>query len=89
VVGHTDDGSTRIWIQIRALDDPAQYALRVEGVGLFAFISTEGSAIEFGTAIATVVGLQSDLRYRYRVTRRGRFIAGASGTFRTLRHPLR
>jgi hypothetical protein len=87
VVGHTDDGSARIWIQIRAFDDPAQYALRVEGVGLFAFISTEGGAVEFGTAIATAVGLQSDLRYRYRVTRRGRFIAGANGTFRTLPPP--
>lgn len=84
VVGHTDDGSARIWIQVRALDDPAQYALRIEGVGLFPFFSTEFGAVEFGTAIATAVGLQPDLRYRYRVTRRGRFIAGASGTFRTL-----
>ena len=24
VVGHTDDGSARIWIQVRALDDPAR-----------------------------------------------------------------
>ncbi len=87
IVGHTDDGSARIWIQVRALDDPAQYALRVEGVGLFPFVSTEGSAIEFGTAIATAVGLQPDLRHRYRVTRRGRFIAGATGGFRTMPPP--
>lgn len=87
VVGHTDDGSARIWIQVRALDDPAQYALRVEGVGVFPFVSTEFGTVEFGTAIATAIGLQSDLRYRYRVTRRGRFIAGARGTFRTLPPP--
>lgn len=87
VVGHTDDGSARIWIQVRAGDDPGKYALRVAGVGLFQFKSTEGSAVEFGTAIATAVGLQADLRYRYRVTRLDRFIAGASGTFRTLPPP--
>ena len=30
VVGHTDDSSTRIWIQVS--DEPARYKLRVEGV---------------------------------------------------------
>ena len=50
VVGHTDDTSTRIWIQV--VDDPARYALRVEGVGLFPFDSTESARLEFGTAIA-------------------------------------
>lgn len=82
VVGHTDDRSTRIWIQVG--DDPSRYALRVEGVGLFPFESTEGGAIEFGTATANVRGLQSDLSYRYRVIRAGRFVPGASGSVRTL-----
>lgn len=85
VVGHTDDTSTRIWIQVG--DDPARYALRVEGVGLFPFESTEFGAVEFGTAIARVGGLQPDLRYRYRVTRAGRFVPGASGSVRTLPPP--
>jgi hypothetical protein len=82
LVGHTDDHSTRVWIQVG--DDPSRYALRVEGVGLFAFESTEGGAIEFGTAIARVTGLQSDRRYRYRVVRAGRFVPGAAGSVRTL-----
>jgi PhoD-like phosphatase len=85
VVGHTDDTSTRIWIQVS--DDPTRYALRVEGVGLFAFESTEFGAVEFGTAIARVTGLQPDLRYRYRVVRAGRFVPGANGSVRTLPPP--
>ncbi len=85
VIGHTDATSTRVWIQVG--DDPARYALRVEGVGLFKFVGTEGSAVEFGTAIALVTGLQPDIRYRYRVVRAGRFVIGASGTVRTLPPP--
>ena len=85
VVGHTDDTSTRIWIQVS--DDPARYRLRVEGVGLFEFKSTELGAVEFGTAIAQVTGLQPDLRYRYRVVRAGRFVPGANGSVRTLPPP--
>lgn len=85
VVGHTDDSSTRIWIQVS--DEPARYKLRVEGVGLFDFVSTEFGAAEFGTAIATVTGLRPDVRYRYRVTRAGRFVAGANGSVRTLPPP--
>ncbi len=85
IVGHTDDTSTRIWIQ--ASDDPARYGVRVEGVGLFPFQSTEFGAVEFGTAIARVVGLKPDLRYRYRVVRAGRFVPGARGSFRTLPPP--
>ena len=85
VVGHTDDTSTRIWIQVS--DALARYRLRVEGVGLFEFESTELGAVEFGTAIAVVTGLQSDLRYRYRVVRAGRFVPGANGSFRTLPPP--
>ncbi|MEO6747071.1 MAG: alkaline phosphatase D family protein [Caldimonas sp.] len=82
VVGHTDDTSTRIWIQVG--DDPSLYRLRVEGVGLFTFDSTGPGSLEFGTAIARVGGLRPDLTYRYRVTRAGRFVPGASGTVRTL-----
>lgn len=82
VVGHTDDVSTRIWIQVG--DDPSRYALRVEGVGLFPFQSTEFGAVEFGTAIAFVGGLQPDISYRYRVTRAGHFVPGATGTVRTM-----
>ena len=63
-------------------DDPARYGLRVEGVGLFKFESTEFGAVEFGTAIALVTSLQPDLRYRYRVVRAGRFVRGANGSFR-------
>jgi hypothetical protein len=81
-VGHTDETSTRIWIQVT--DDPRLYRLRVEEVGLFQFESTELGAIEFGTAIARVTGLQPDRRYTYRVTRSDRFISGARGTVRTL-----
>jgi hypothetical protein len=82
IVGHTDDVSTRIWIQVA--DDPSRYALRVEDVGLVPFVSTElGGAVEFGTAIARVTGLQPDHRYRYRVVRAGRFVPGAAGTVRT------
>ncbi len=58
VVGHTDDRSTRIWIQVS--DDPSRYGLRVEDVGLFPFVSTEFGSVEFGTAIANVTGLQPD-----------------------------
>ena len=82
VVGHTDDTSTRIWIQVG--DDPNRYALRVEGVGLFQFKSTEFGTVEFGTAIARVTGLQPDISYRYRVVRAGRFVPGAQGSVRTL-----
>jgi hypothetical protein len=82
VVGHTDETSTRIWIQVS--DDPGLYRLRVEGVGLFDFESTEFGAVEFGTAIARVTGLRPDLRYRYRVVRAGRFVPGANGSVRTM-----
>src|SRR5262245_60521602 len=85
IVGHTDHESTRIWIRIG--HSPDRYALQVYGVGLFPFISTEGSAQEFGTAIAIVAGLSADRRYRYRVLYRRRAILGASGTFRTMPDP--
>lgn len=81
IVGHTDDSSSRVWIQVG--DDLSHYALRVSDVGLFPFESTEGSAVEFGTAIAVVRGLEADRRYEYRVVRQGRFVRGAGGSFRT------
>lgn len=87
VVGHTDDTSSRVWVQVRAGDDPSQYALRVEGIGSFPFVSTEGGANEFGTAIAVAFGLRPDMRYRYRIARRGRFVFGAGGSFRTMPPP--
>ena len=82
IVGHTDDTSTRIWIQVG--DDASLYRLRVQNVGLFTFESTGPGSAEFGTAIAFVSGLRPDLSYRYRVTRAGRFVPGAFGTVRTL-----
>lgn len=85
IIGHTDHQSTRIWIQVS--DDPALYAVRVEGLGLFPFVSTEPLGVEFGTAIARVVGLVPDRRYRYRVVRAGRFINGARGSVRALPPP--
>lgn len=85
VVGHTDHRSTRLWIQVP--DDPADYAVRVEGVGLVRFESTEPGGREFGTAIANVRGLEPDRRYTYRITRAGRFLAGARGSVRTLPPP--
>jgi hypothetical protein len=86
VLGHTDERSTRIWIQVA--DDPSLYAVRVQGVGLFRFVSTEtAGAIEFGTAIARVTGLAPDRRYNYRIQRLGRFISGARGSVRTLPPP--
>jgi hypothetical protein len=85
VVGHTDDTTARVWIQVA--DDPDRYVLRVEGAGVFPFVSTEGPAREFGTAIATARGLRPDWRYRYRVARLGRFVPGAGGSVRTMPAP--
>lgn len=86
VLGHTDHRSTRIWVQVR--DDPRDYAVRVDGAGLFPFESTEiGGAIEFGTAIANVRGLEPDRRYTYRIQRAGRYLSGARGSVRTLPPP--
>jgi len=86
IVGHTDHRSTRLWIQVR--DDPAAYAVRVDGVGLVPFVSTEpAGAREFGTAIANVRGLEPDRRYTYRITRAGRYLSGARGSVRTMPPP--
>ena len=82
IVGHTDDTSTRIWIQAGA--NPADYALRIPGRGQFPFVSTEGPEPEFGTAIAVADGLRPEHRYRYSVLRRGRVVPGGRGSFRTM-----
>jgi PhoD-like phosphatase len=84
IVGHTDHQSTRIWIQV--LDDPSVYALRIRGVGIFRFGSTE-DALEFRTAIAVATGLRPDFRHRYQVLRRGRVVPDATGSFRTMPDP--
>ncbi|HSA73833.1 MAG TPA: hypothetical protein VLD84_07760, partial [Nitrososphaeraceae archaeon] len=63
LVGHTDEASSRIWIQ--AIDDPEKYQLRVPSAGIFPFKSTEtsiGLPLEFHTAIATAIGLRPDWR---------------------------
>jgi hypothetical protein len=82
IVGHTDATSTRVWIQ--ALADPAFYALRIPGAGLFPFVSTESNALEFRTGIAIAHGLRSDRIYSYDVLRRGRRIPRSRGRFRTM-----
>jgi len=85
VVGHTDDASSRVWIQ--AVDDPRLYALRVDGVGAFPFESTEGGVLEFRTGLAFATGLRADWSYRYTILRAGRRVPGASGSFRTMPGP--
>lgn len=82
VVGHTDETSTRIWIQV--VDDPRDYRLRVHDVGLFDFVSTEGGVLEFRTAVATATGLVPDRRYRYSVVRAGRVVQGTRASVRTM-----
>lgn len=83
IVGHTDDTSSKIWIQAR--DDPAEYKLRVLGEGVFDFERTEKNGVlEFRTGLAKATGLRPDWRYNYSVMRRGRKVRGAEGTFRTM-----
>jgi hypothetical protein len=85
VVGHTDAATARVWIQV--FDDPSAYALRVAGVGLFPFVSTEGGVLEFRTAIAVAAGLRPDRIHTYDVLRRGRRVARGRGRFRTMPDP--
>jgi hypothetical protein len=85
VVGHTTESASTIWIQ--AFDDPGEYQLRVQGAGTFDFVGTEGGVLEFCTGIAIADGLRPDWRYSYSILRRGRRVAGASGTFRTMPLP--
>ena len=85
IVGHTDDSTCKVWIQV--FDDPADYKLRVSGAGVFDFVSTELGGLEFHTAIARAVGLRSDWKYTYSILRRGRRVVGGKGSFRTLPDP--
>jgi hypothetical protein len=85
IVGHTDDTSTRIWIQVA--DDPSLYELRIHGRGRTPFVGTEGDAPEFGTALAIASGLRADCAYGYQVLRLGRVVRGAHGSFRTMPSP--
>ncbi len=85
IVGHTDDSSTRIWIQVGG--DPADYSLRIPGRGVFPFVSTEGSELEFGTAIAVADRLRPEHRYRYSVLWRGHVVPRGHGSFRTMPRP--
>jgi hypothetical protein len=85
IVGHTDETTAKIWIQV--FDDPEDYQLRVKGAGLFGFTSTEASIglpLEFHTGIAFASELRADWRYHYDILRKGRSIHGANGTFRTM-----
>ena len=85
VVGHTDDTTAKVWIQV--FDDPADYKLRVANAGVFDFVSTELGALEFHTATARATELRPDFIYRYTVMRRGRRVLGGTGTFRTMPQP--
>lgn len=81
IVGHTDAQSSRIWIRVD--DDPAAYAVRISGTGIFPFLSTE-SEVELGTAVAIVDGLRADWPYIYHVLRGDRWVPGSHGVFRTM-----
>src|SRR4051794_2130410 len=82
IVGHTDEASTTVWIRVR--DDPSNYDLRVHGVGVFPFAGTETDPPLYGTALARADGLRSEWEYRYHILRRGRTMADAEGSFRTM-----
>jgi hypothetical protein len=85
IVGHTDDTTAKVWIQV--FDDPVDYTLRVAGAGVFDFLPTEPAGSEFGTAIARATGLRSDWKYTYSILRRGRRVARGRGSFRTMPDP--
>ena len=85
IVGHTDDTTSKIWIQV--FDNPSDYKLRVAGAGVFDFVSTEPAGLEFHTCIARAVGLRSDWKYTYSILRRGRRVVGGKGSFRTMPDP--
>jgi hypothetical protein len=85
IVGHTDDASTRIWIQVR--DDPTNYSLRIRGRGIFPFFSTEENTIDFGTAVAVADRLRAEHKYGYQVLRKGYVVPGAGGSVRTMPSP--
>jgi hypothetical protein len=81
IVGHTDDISSVIWIRVNA--EPYLFTLAVRRVGCFEFKPTE-EVSEFGTAIATVTGLNPDTEYRYKIEYKSKEIKNSSGSFRTM-----
>jgi hypothetical protein len=85
IVGHTDDGSAKVWIQV--FDDPADYRLRVAGAGLFDFAPTETAGLEFRTGVARATGLRADWQYAYSILRKGRRVVQGKGSFRTMPDP--
>ena len=85
IVGHTDDSSAKVWIQV--FDDPLDYTLRVAGAGLFDFTPTETAGLEFRTGIARATGLRADWQYTYSILRKGRRVVGRKGSFRTMPDP--
>ncbi len=81
IVGHTDATSSRIWIQVEgALSD---WRVDVDGREPVTFVSTESRTPEFGTAIATIEGLEADTLYTYTV-RHGIGAPASTGSFRTM-----
>ena len=54
VVGHTDDTSAKVWIQVA--DDPVGLQTARGRCRLVRFLSTEPAGLEFGTAIARALG---------------------------------
>lgn len=85
IVGHTDDSSAKVWIQV--FDDPLDYTLRVAGAGVFDVIPTETAGLEFHTGIARATGLRADWQYTYSILRKGRRVVGGKGSFRTMPDP--
>jgi phosphodiesterase/alkaline phosphatase D-like protein len=81
IVGHTDEESTRIWVDVEG--NIQYFRVRVKGKGLFEVKSTE-SEREFGTGVAIVHGLKPDTTYDYDVTYKRRIIQGSSGSFTTM-----
>ncbi|HEU0142339.1 MAG TPA: alkaline phosphatase D family protein [Bryobacteraceae bacterium] len=86
IVGHTDHQGSIIWVRVKS--NPHDFALRLHGRStLIPFVSTEAGPVEFGTAVATVGGLRPEHTYTYQVMHRGRAVAGARGSFRTMPPP--
>ena len=84
VVGHTDDVSSRIWIQ--AFDDPSRYVLR-RGSRPLSVRAHGGrpAGVQHGPRDGR--GPAPDWQYRYDVLRLGRLVHGAGGSFRTMPAP--
>ena len=78
IVGHTDSEFTIICICVS--DKPQNYSLNVVGRGTFPFVSTEGSNLEFGTAVAKVTDPRPEWEYKYKIQRKGRDVRNALGS---------